>query len=75
MFKRAKAREGREIKKHILLPRLRKSADNLDREHYWKIDKADHSLNRIANDIEKTGFLKLKEPTGFLKCPIIGFLF
>jgi len=73
MFKRAKAREGREIEKHIVLPRLRKSADNLDKEHYWETDKAHHSLNKIANDIEKARLIRLKEPTGFLKCPITDF--
>ena len=66
-------RESREIKKLVLLARLRESADHSNREHYWETDKADHSLNKITNAIEKAGCLKLKEPRGFLKCPITDF--
>lgn len=44
------------FKKLIPLPRFKKPVHNFDGEHYWEIGKAKYPLQRIINDIRKTGF-------------------
>lgn len=46
-----------EIKKLLPLPVLRKPVHRFDGEHYWEIGKANYSLGKVTNDIEKAGFI------------------
>ena len=44
------------INKLIPLPRLKEPQHVFDGQHYWEIGKAGYPLNKIINDIQKTGF-------------------
>jgi len=44
------------INKLIPLPRLKGPQHVFDGQHYWEIGKAGYPLNKILNDIQKTGF-------------------
>ena len=44
------------INKLIPVPRLKAPQHVFDGQHYWEIGKAGYPLNKIINDIQKTGF-------------------
>ena len=45
-----------EIKKLIVIPRMKNPVHKFDGEHYWEIGKAGYPLSKIIKDIQKTGF-------------------
>ena len=45
-----------EFKRLIPLPRFKKSIHKFEGEHYWEIGKEGYLLNKIIDDIERTGF-------------------
>jgi SAM-dependent methyltransferase len=49
-----------ELKKLILLPRLKSPKHKFDGEHYWEVGKAGYPMRRIMEDIERTGFRVIK---------------
>lgn len=44
------------FKKIIQFPRLEKTVNHFDGQHYWEIGKADYSLKTIIDAIRKAGF-------------------
>jgi ubiquinone/menaquinone biosynthesis C-methylase UbiE len=60
------------FKKIFQFPRLKKSVNHFDGQHYWEIGKADYSLKTIIDAIRKVGF-KIKKTYRVFEMPYHRF--